>query len=119
MQDGLKIITLAGGYYGRSIVRIGWLRRITGDEYVLVYPATVLRTGNADYGALDRIAVKGPGDTHKLTDLSDGVEEIHRLLVRRSIPCNAKAWANYCPKPKEAAVATALAEFGIEIRGAA
>jgi len=99
MREGLKIVKLPGGYYGRSVTRVGWLRRVSGDEWELLPGArSVWRTGGA-MTPLDQLAAHGPGDNHQVSDPQAGIEEIHRLLLRRCLPADESAWAAHCPRP--------------------
>jgi hypothetical protein len=101
MRDGLKIIRLPGGYYGRSVTRVGWVRRVGGDEYLLLPGSrSIWRTGG-ERTTLDRLASHGPGDNHQMTAPQVGEEEINRLLTRRALPADEHVWAPHCPKPKD------------------
>jgi hypothetical protein len=98
MRNGLKIIQVPGRY-GWSVTRICWMRRISGDEYeTLPGSRTIVRTGNQR--TLASLASDGPKTDHTLSDPDGGTEEIHRLLIRRSLPANEKVWAKHCPRPK-------------------
>ena len=102
VRDGLKVIQITGAYYGYAVTRVGWLRRVRGDEYELLPGAvTVTRTGNVDQNGLDKLAAKGLGERYSASDASEQPEEIHRLLIRRCIPANEKAWAEALPRPKD------------------
>lgn len=99
MHNGLKIIQLPG-YYGYAITKVGWLRRIAGDEWELCPGArTVLRTSGTR--GIDRLATDGPQQDHSLKEPSRTTEEIHRLLIRRSVQADPAAWAEYCPPPAD------------------
>lgn len=99
MIKGLKILQFAGGYYGRSVTVVGWLKPIGGDEYLLVNGCTIIRNGQWELGAIGRIAKEGPGDTHRCSAPSTSDEEVHRLLVRRSWQADEQVWSVACPKP--------------------
>jgi hypothetical protein len=101
MTDGLKILKLPGGYYGRSVTRVGWIRRIGGDEWVLLPGARSLWRTGGDLTSLDRIASHGPTRNHRLTDPQAGQEELHRLLIRRCLPADEAVWQQHCPRPKD------------------
>lgn len=98
MRPGLKIVTLPGRY-GYSVTRVGWLRRVSGDERELVNARTIIRTQARAIGGLDKLASSGPKG-YTLSDKTEGVEEIHRLLIRRSLPASETAWRKECPKPE-------------------
>lgn len=102
MREGLKVIQVTGAYYGYAVTRVGWLRRVDGDEYELLPGAvTVMRTGQRNLAGIDSLASEGPGKRYQCSEPAKAPEEIHRLLVRRSVPANEKAWAAVCPKPKD------------------
>jgi len=97
MRNGLKIIQVPGMYANLAVTRIGWLRRVSGDEWELTGARTIVRTGSSR--TLDSLAAHGPKGDHRLTASAEGPEEIHRLVIRRSLPADVKAWAPYCPRP--------------------
>lgn len=98
MSPGLKIIQVPGRY-GYSVTRVGWLRRVAGDEWELLPGArTIIRSGGIR--TLSELAEDGPKKDHTLSTPAAGLEEIHRLVIRRSLPANTKAWGDHCPKPK-------------------
>lgn len=99
MRDGIKIIQLPGRY-GYSVTRVGWLRRVSGDEWVLLAGAISLGRTSGER-TVDELASDGPGKDHKLWPPSKGAEEIHRLVIRRSLVADEKAWAKHCPRPKD------------------
>lgn len=98
MRNGLKIIQVPGGYGYWAVTRIGWLRRVSGDEWVLLPGArSIIRTQGARN--LDSLASDGPKKDHTLSDASVGPEEVHRLIIRRALPADEKTWAKLCPRP--------------------
>ncbi len=100
MKDGLKIVQVAGAYYGYSVTRVGWLRRVSGDEYELLNARTIARTGSYSLDGINKLASDGPRDKYRLSEGDKGPEEVHRLLIRRSVPASVDAWAKDCPRPK-------------------
>jgi hypothetical protein len=98
MRDGLRLVQVPGRY-GYSVTLVGWLRRVAGDEMELHGAVTVARSGSYRLDGLTTLASDGPGRGYNVTEPSKAVEEIHRLLVRRSLVANEKAWAKHCPKP--------------------
>jgi len=98
MRNGLKLIQVPGRY-GYSVTRVGWMRRVSGDEFELVNARTVTRTG--DLRSLASLAQDGPKRDHRLSDMDEGVEEVHRLVIRRSRPASEASWLKHCPKPDD------------------
>jgi hypothetical protein len=96
MRNGLKIIQVPG-MYSWAVTRVGWLRRVIGDEWELIGARSIIRTGAAR--TLDSLAAHGPKDDHRLTPTSEAPEEINRLLIRRSLRADVKVWAQDCPRP--------------------
>lgn len=96
MREGLKLIKLPG-YYGP--VRVGWLRRIEGDNYELLAGSVlVIRTSGSR--ALAELAADGPLKDHKLTDEAGTAHDVNEFRVWQAIDCG-DAWREYVPQPKE------------------
>jgi hypothetical protein len=95
LEEGLKIITLPGGYV--PYVLVGWLKRVAGDEWHL-HNARVIRRFGAGKTLTD-LAEEGPAEDTQLLSPSAKPEEVHRLNIGRSIPCNEESWKEACPKP--------------------
>lgn len=101
MRDGLRLIQVPGAYYGFSVTRVGWLRRVDGDEFELLNAVTVWRSnGQRNPAGVDLLAAKGLGKDYSATEPATQPEELHRLTIRRSIRADEKAWARTCPRPK-------------------
>lgn len=98
MTEGLKLIQVPGRYY-YAVTRVGWLRRIAGDEYELVNAVTVLRTSGMR--RLDELASEGPKKDHRVSEHAKAPEELHRFGLRRCFSANEKVWREHCPKPKD------------------
>ena len=100
MEDGLKIIQIPGYWSGRSATFVCWLKRIAGDEWVMLpgYRA-VYRVGSTR--GLSWLAANGIKDDYKLKEESEVAEPVHRLVIRRCVNADVKAWAKDCPKPKD------------------
>ncbi len=103
MKTGLTILQVTGGYYGRAVTLVGWLRRVGGDEYeMLPGHVTVWReSGSFQMNGLDTLAAEGLVKGYKASEPAKTVEQIHRLLVRRPKPCTEKSWSTVCPRPKD------------------
>ena len=96
MKEGLKIIQLPGRYYYK-VTKVGWLKRIAGDEYELIGACTVMRTSGTRH--LDELASDGPKDDHRVFKPSNAAEDIHRLSILRCIQADPESWPT-CPQPK-------------------
>lgn len=97
MRNGLKIIQVPGRY-GYSVTKIGWLRRVSGDEWEIMPGArTLVHTSGPR--TLDSLASEGPGRDHQMSAPAAGPEEVHRLVIRRSLPASVDAWSKHCPRP--------------------
>ena len=100
MRDGLVLVQFPGGYY-RNVTRVGWLRRVEGDEFELLGAVTVWReSGSFDPAGLEKLAAGGLGRDYRASEPSPVAELAHRLTVRRVLRADEKAWARTCPKPK-------------------
>ena len=103
MRDGLKIFQLQGsyGYYATTLV--GWLRRVRGDEWVLLPGARVLwrERGNRNPNGLDILANRGLGKDYAMGEPREGIEEVHRLLIRRPHIANETVWLKHVPRPAD------------------
>jgi hypothetical protein len=100
MREGLKLIQLPGRY-GYSVTRIGWLRRVSGDEFELLGGRTIARTsGQYSLQGVSKLAAEGMKQGYEITEADELPEEIHRLVIRRALVASEKAWAKHCPKPK-------------------
>jgi len=95
VRDGLKIVSLPSGAY--AYILVGWLRRIVGDEYELIGSRCIRRFGRNR--SLAELAKHGPYEDTQLLEAAVEPEELHRLLIRRALPCNEKAWTKECPRP--------------------
>lgn len=93
LKPGVKIVVLGGGTY--SYVLVGLLRQVDGDEWEIAGARCIRRFGSN--AALADLAATGPKGDTKLLEESKQPEEIHRLLVRRAIPCDEAAWAKHLP----------------------
>jgi hypothetical protein len=101
MRNGLKIIAFLPGRYGYGLTRVGWVRRISGDEFEILGGRTIWRkSGQFQMGGLNKLAADGLGKDYEATDPDAMPEELHRLLVRRSLPANEEKRAKLCPRPK-------------------
>lgn len=101
MREGLVVIQVLGTY--RRVTRVGWARRVEGDEWELVGARTIWRRyGNSQPVAIGRLAAEGLPDGHQLLEADDVKcpELLHRFSARRVFVANAEKWAKHCPRPK-------------------
>ncbi len=96
MRNGLALVVVAGGW--RALTRVGWLRRVEGDEWELVGARSVRTVGR--YIPLAELASIGPVKDVSLQQKADEPEPLHRLLLRRVIFCDVPKWAKEVPRPK-------------------
>lgn len=99
MNDGLKVIVMTGSYYGYGVTKVGWIRRVSGDEWEILPGAViVIRTG--ERGTLEDLAAEGLGKRYKVHGKPSKVaEHVHRLGPRRIIQANEGAWKGEVPRP--------------------
>lgn len=98
MEPGLYLLRLRGGWYGRGVTVVGWLRPIRGDWWHLVGSRN-LRYRNGDLTSLGQLAQSGLSKNHILTDPTGGLEIVHVMSsIMRAFPA-AAIWEKHCPKP--------------------
>ncbi|MBA3843627.1 MAG: hypothetical protein H0X39_13630 [Actinobacteria bacterium] len=95
MRDGLKLIKLPG-YYAATL--IGYVRNVSGDEYVLLPGWRTVELTSGDR-RLEDLAANGPKKDHKLYPPSLVEEEIHRFGPGRCIVANVEAWSEHVKAP--------------------
>jgi hypothetical protein len=97
MKEGLLLVKFAG-WYGRGLVRVGWVRRVSGDEYEMLPGAVSVWRRGAPLTPLDQLAALGPKKhKHHAVDPSLVVEPLHRWSGVRVLYCHEAAWATDCP----------------------
>lgn len=104
MRPGLLMIKYLG-WYGRGLVRVGWVRRVDGDELELMLGAVSVWRRGAPITPLDVLAAHGPkAHRHSAESPSLVIEPLHRWSGFRWLYCNEEAWAEDCPslvRPKD------------------
>ncbi len=95
MRHGLAIVCSPAGY--GPYVRIGWCRRVDGDEWEIVNARVVRRFGTG--GELAKLAVDGPLTDTQLLSAAATPSPIHRLHAIRYEAASESAWAEHCPRP--------------------
>lgn len=86
MREGLAVIVVPGSRYGYSLTRIGWLKRVTGDEWEIEQSRVLMRRSwSAERQPFRDVAEsKGSLKTGHFLDPSSKVpESLHRLQVTR------------------------------------
>lgn len=93
MREGLMILLTRGTYY-RGLCRMGWLRRIEGDEWEIIGSRVLTRTGNVvPLRELAEGEGKLPG--HKLGKPAKTPESVHRLHMVRNIDVPREDWEKW------------------------
>ena len=81
------------------VLRLGWVRRVEGDEYEALHMVTPLRNG--DYDTLwDSLAIDGPPKKWKFSRPMPRPSPLNRFHILGPVSLDPKQWAEVCPKPK-------------------
>jgi hypothetical protein len=80
------------------LTRVGWLRRVGGDEWEIVGARSIRRTSGVRHIA--SLAEDGPQKDHEVGPVAKEPEPVHRLLIRRVVYANLKQWVELCERPK-------------------
>lgn len=99
MRDGLFLVRLRGGWYGRGVPVIGWMRRHGGDWWHILPGARVVTRTNGDMTSLSVLADSGPTRNHRMRPASTAVEIVNVLGMLRIFEADETAWAEHCPRP--------------------
>lgn len=94
LQEGLVLIQVPGQGWG--VTRVGWSRRIEGDEWEF-RGVSVRRTG--EKRSLSDLAARGPRKDHQVSAPDEVSELLHRFGPRRVLVASEAAWVTYIPKP--------------------
>lgn len=92
MENGLYVLRLRGGWYGRGISRVGWLRYKIGDWWELLPGACRVRRLNSDMTELGDLAVRGLTPNHFLGKPQPGIQVIHVVNLMHIFPADRSAW---------------------------
>lgn len=96
MKSGLYI--WAGPSGGVVVLRIGWIRRIAGDEYEALHMVTPLRGG--DYKTmLADVAIDGPPAKWTFTRCLLRPSPLNRYHILCPVSLDPGQWAAVCPQP--------------------
>jgi hypothetical protein len=99
LHDGIYLLRLRGGWYGRGIPVIGWLRRVGGDWWQLLPGARVVARRDDDMTSIAVLAGSGPTSSHVMRDPSTAVEIVNALGILRIFIADEAAWSKDCPRP--------------------
>lgn len=97
MREGLMLVQVPGRY-GYSVTRVGWFKRVQGDEWELLAGSVSTRRTSGTRN-LDELAADGPMSDHFVSKPFKSVEPVHRLVLRRALYANVEAWP-MVKKPK-------------------
>ena len=98
MKNGLYLFTQPSG--GVTVIRIGWIKRLEGDEYEVLNSVTPKRAG--DYETMwSDVAIDGPPKKWSFTRPIPGGCPITRWQILGPVPLQESQWTKLCPKPKD------------------
>jgi hypothetical protein len=96
VKPGLYLFATPSG--GRAVLRVGWIRRVDGDEYEVVGQRTPKR---GEYNTMPSdAAAKGPPRAWTFTDAHPTPCPLTRYHIHHPWPCDERAWATVCPRPE-------------------
>jgi hypothetical protein len=82
-----------------AVLRVGWVRRVEGDEYEVLNLVTPLRDG--DYTTLFAdVANKGPPKKWRFSEPVWAASPTNRFHILGPLPLKPEQWKDICPKPK-------------------
>ena len=96
MRNGLYLITTPSGG-SVAVLRVGWLRRVEGDEYELVNARTPLR---GEYTTTFDQAQNIPPKNWKWTEPLVRPLQLHRFQIRAPVELDEKGYAKLFPRPE-------------------
>jgi hypothetical protein len=97
MKEGLYVWSQPSG--GVVVLRIGWIRRVEGDEYEAQHMVTPKRNG--DYSVmLADLAIDGPTKKWDYTRPLPRPSPLNRFHIFGPVSLEPSQWSEICPKPK-------------------
>ena len=96
MRNGLYLVTTPSGG-SVAVLRVGWLRRVEGDEFILVGARTPLR---GDYSVTFDQAQEAPPKSWKWTEPLKRPLQLHRFQIRAPVELDAAGYAKLFPRPE-------------------
>ncbi len=82
------------------VLRLGWVRRIQGDEYEAINMVTPLRNGDYETLFAD-LAIDGPPKKWKFSRPMPRPSPLNRFHILGPISLDPDQWAKVCPRPKD------------------
>jgi len=99
MKNGFYIWSqLSGGSV--AVLRVGWIRRVEGDEYEALNMVTPQRKGDYETMFSD-LAIDGPPKKWSFTRPIPGACPLNRFQIQGPVPLNPEQWAKISPRPEE------------------
>ena len=80
------------------VLRIGWIRRIEGDEYEALHMVTPKR--NSYEKMLSDAAIDGPPTGWTYTRPLPRPSPLNRFHILGAVSLDPKQWAKVCPRPE-------------------
>ena len=94
MRNGLYLLTTPSGG-SVAVLRVGWLRRVEGDEYELVGARTPLR---GEYTVTFDQAQDAPPPSWKWTEPLKRPLQLHRFQIRAPVELDPAGYAKLFPR---------------------
>lgn len=98
VRNGLFVWAQPSG--GMAVLRIGWLRRVAGDEYEALSMVTPKRAGDYQTMLAD-LAIDGPPKAWTFTRPIPGACPVNRFAIQGPVPLNPSQWSKISPRPKD------------------
>lgn len=96
MRNGLYLLTTPSSG-NVAVLRVGWLRRVEGDEYEVINARTPLR---GEYKTTFDMAQNAPPPGWKWTEPLERPLQLHRFQIRAPVELSAEGYAKLCPRPE-------------------
>ena len=96
MRNGFYLWAQPSG--GVVVLRLGWIRRIGGDEYEALHLVTPKRGGDYETMLAD-VAIDGPPKKWAFTRALPRPSPLNRFHILGPVSLDPKQWAKVCPRP--------------------
>ncbi len=100
MEPGLFLVRMRGGWYGRGIPYVAWLRPHRGDWWHMIGARRIERR-NSDLTSVDSLATKGPTKNHVIQPASQAIEVVHVMTSFLRVYRAGDIWIQHCPRPAD------------------